>query len=138
MPNNGKTIFQNLSNIMGINNPGAVGKSEFLSKDLPGNEILFATNDKAEYEKKLNQYKQEKYLAYQWRNAGIENHMESLASYTAVKLMYRDCDLMDGVPEIGTALDIIADEVCNISTDNQLVKVSSKSKRIKSILEDLF
>ena len=138
MPNNGKTIFQNLSSIMGINKPDAVGDNQFLSTTLPGNEVLFATNDKAEYERKLNQYKQEKYLAYQWQRAQIENNMESLASYTAVKLMYRDCDLMDGVPEIGTALDIIADEVCNLSSDNQLLKISSKSKRIKSILEDLW
>lgn len=138
MPNNGKTIFQNLSNIMGINKADAVGDNQFLNNSLPGNEVLFATNDKAEYEKKLNQYKQEKYLAYQWQRAQIENNMESLASYTAVKLMYRDCDLMDGVPEIGTALDIIADEVCNLSSDNQLLKISSKSKRIKSVLEDLF
>ena len=138
MPNNGKTIFQNLSSIMGFNKPDAMGDNQFLSKSLPGNEILFATNDKAEYERKLNQYKQEKYLAYQWQRAAIENNMESLASYTAVKLMYRDADLMDGVPEIGVALDIIADEVCNLSSDNQILKVSSKSKRIKSILEDLF
>ena len=138
MPNNGKTIFQNLSSIMGINKPDAVGNNDFLNNSLPGNDILFATNDKAEYERKLNQYKQEKYLAYQWQRAQVENNMESLASYTAVKLMYRDCDLMDGVPEIGTAIDIIADEVCNLSSDNQLIKVSSKSKRIKSILEDLF
>ena len=138
MPNNGKTIFQNLSSIMGISKPDAVGDNQFLSNSLPGNEILFATNDKAEYERKLNQYKQEKYLAYQWQRAQVENNMESLASYTAVKLMYRDADLMDGVPEIGTALDIIADEVCNLSSDNQILKISSKSKRIKSILEDLF
>lgn len=138
MPSNGKTVFQNLSNIMGIGKSNAVGENEFLSQSLPGNEILFATNDKAEYERKLNQYKQEKYLAYQWQRAAVENNMESLASYTAVKLMYRDCDLMDGVPEIGTALDIIADEVCNLSSDNQILKISSKSKRIKSILEDLF
>ena len=138
MPNNGKTIFQNLSSIMGISKPDAVGNNQFLSNSLPGNEILFATNDKAEYERKLNQYKQEKYLAYQWQRAQVENNMESLASYTAVKLMYRDSDLMDGVPEIGTALDIIADEVCNLSSDNQILKISSKSKRIKSILEDLF
>ena len=61
MPSNGKTVFQNLSNIMGINKPGSVGTNEFLNSDRPGSEILFATNDKAEYEKKLNQYKQEYY-----------------------------------------------------------------------------
>ena len=51
MPNNGKTIFQNLSSIMGISKPDAVGDNQFLSNSLPGNEILFATNDKAEYER---------------------------------------------------------------------------------------
>ena len=51
MPNNGKTIFQNLSSIMGISKPDAVGNNQFLSNSLPGNEILFATNDKAEYER---------------------------------------------------------------------------------------
>ena len=138
MPSNGKTVFQNLSDIMGINKSAAVGYNEFLSNNKPGNEILFSTNNKEEYERKLKQYKQEKYLAYQWQKSAIENNMESLASYTAVKLMYRDCDLMDGTPEIGTALDMIADETCNISSDNQILKISSKSKRIKSILEDLF
>lgn len=138
MASNGKTIFQNLSSIMGVTKPDAIGDNQFMSNSLPGNDILFATNNKDEYERKLNQYKQEKYLAYQWQRAAVENNMESLASYTAVKLMYRDADLMDGVPEIGTALDIIADEVCNLSSDNQILKISSKSKRIKSILEDLF
>ena len=138
MASNGKTVFQNLSSIMGIGKSNAIVDNEFLSQSLPGNEILFATNDKEEYERKLNQYKQEKYLAYQWQRAAVENNIESLASYTAVKLMYRDCDLMDGVPEIGTAIDVISDEACNLSSDNQLIKVSSKSKRIKSILEDLF
>ena len=51
MANNGRTIFQNLSSIMGIGKPDAVGDNQFLSNTLPGNEVLFATNDKAEYEK---------------------------------------------------------------------------------------
>lgn len=132
MPNNGKTIFQNLSSIMGISKPDAVGDNQFLSNSLPGNEILFATNDKAEYERKLNQYKQEKYLAYQWQRAQVENNMESLASYTAVKLMYRDADLMDGVPEIGTALDIIADETC-LHGDTEIKLLNGKTHTIKEL-----
>ena len=132
MPNNGKTIFQNLSSIMGISKPDAVGDNQFLSNSLPGNEILFATNDKAEYERKLNQYKQEKYLAYQWQRAQVENNMESLASYTAVKLMYRDADLMDGVPEIGTALDIIADETC-LHGDTEIKLLNRKTHTIKEL-----
>lgn len=132
MPNNGKTIFQNLSSIMGINKPDAVGNNDLLNTSLPGNEILFATNDKAEYERKLNQYKQEKYLAYQWQRAQVENNMESLASYTAVKLMYRDSDLMDGVPEIGTALDIISDETC-LHGDTEIKLLNGETHTIREL-----
>ena len=42
--------------------------------------------------------------------SGYDNALENLAGYTAVKLMYRDVDLMDGTPEIGTALDIISED----------------------------
>ena len=64
--------------------------------------------------------------------------MESLASYTAVKLMYRDVDLMDGCPEIGTALDIISEEVCPINSKGVMINIYSRSKRTKAMLEDLF
>ena len=102
------------------------------------NRVLFSTNDKAEYERKLNTYKQQKYLAYQWKKVGADNAMESLAGYTAVKLMYRDADLMDGSPEIGTALDIISEEACPLTSKGKMINVYSASKRTKAMLEDLF
>ena len=102
------------------------------------NQILFTTNDKAEYEKRLETFKQQKYLAYQWKKAGADNALESLAGYNAVKLMYRDVDLMDGTPEIGTALDIISEETCPINSDGIMLNIYSRSQRTKSILEDLF
>jgi uncharacterized membrane protein YgcG len=54
--------------------------------------------------------------------------------------MYMDADLMDSYPEIGAALDLISEE-CVVTTGSRqgmVVNVSSKSDRIKSILEDLF
>jgi hypothetical protein len=102
------------------------------------NRVLYTTTDKADYERKLATYQQQKALAYQWKKVGADNAMESLAGYTAVKLMYRDADLMDGSPEIGTALDIISEEACPLTSDGKMINVYSSSKRTKAMLEDLF
>ena len=140
MANNNLTIFQRLSNA--FRGTGRNDISPDIITTTPGledsNRVLFSTNDKSEYERKLNTYKQQKYLAYQWKKVGADNAMESLAGYTAVKLMYRDADLMDGSPEIGTALDIISEEVCPITSNGKMINVYSSSKRTKAMLEDLF
>ena len=141
MANNNLTIFQRLNNV--FRGTGRESVSPDVITTPPGvgdaaNRVLFSTNDKNEYERKLNTYKQQKYLAYQWKKVGADNAMESLAGYTAVKLMYRDADLMDGSPEIGTALDIISEESCPLTSKGKMINVYSSSKRTKAMLEDLF
>ena len=141
MANNNLTIFQRLNNV--FRGTGRDNISPDVITTPPGmgdaaNRVLFSTNDKNEYERKLNTYKQQKYLAYQWKKVGADNAMESLAGYTAVKLMYRDADLMDGSPEIGTALDIISEETCPLTSKGKMINVYSSSKRTKAMLEDLF
>ena len=141
MANNNLTIFQRLNNV--FRGTGRESVSPDVVTTPPGagdaaNRVLFSTNDKNEYERKLNTYKQQKYLAYQWKKVGADNAMESLAGYTAVKLMYRDADLMDGSPEIGTALDIISEETCPLTSKGKMINVYSSSKRTKAMLEDLF
>jgi hypothetical protein len=141
MANNNLTIFQRLNQVF-----RGTGR-ENLSPDImttpqgnyaEANRVLYTTTDKAEYERKLATYQQQKALAYQWKKVGADNAMESLAGYTAVKLMYRDCDLMDGSPEIGTALDIISEEACPLTSKGTMINVYSASKRTKAMLEDLF
>ena len=141
MANNNLTIFQRLNNV--FRGTGRDNISPDVITTPPGmgdaaNRVLFSTNDKNEYERKLNTYKQQKYLAYQWKKVGADHAMESLAGYTAVKLMYRDADLMDGSPEIGTALDIISEETCPLTSKGKMINVYSSSKRTKAMLEDLF
>lgn len=63
---------------------------------------------------------------------------ETLAGLTNVKLMYRDADLMDAFPEIGAALDIVAEESCVNNDKGHIINIYSKSERVKAILEDLF
>ena len=136
-----QTIFQRLNNIFRGSGRSSVSPDVMTTDPTQGytqNRVLYSTNDKADYEKKLKALKQQKYLAYQWKKAGADNAMESLAGYNAVKLMYRDVDLMDACPEIGTALDIISEEACPITSDGQMLKIYSRSNRVKSILEDLF
>lgn len=131
------TIFQRLNNVFKTSNRVGIS-DDVLTKKFVDNKILYSTNDKADYEKQLAALKQQKYLSYQWKKAGADNAMSSIAGYTAVKLMYRDVDLMDGTPEIGTALDIVSEETCPITSDGSMLIIESSSKRIKSILEDLF
>ena len=137
--NSNLTIFQRLSRTFRGSGRGSISQDVISSRygDNP-DRVLFSTNDRNEYEKKLNSLRQQKYLAYVWKKAAADNSMESLAGYTAVKLMFRDADLMDGTPEIGAALDIIAEEACPLTSDGRMVNIYSKSKRTKAMLEDLF
>lgn len=134
--NTNKTIFQRLGDI--FTRRGAVPDSVSTVSNMPSDTILFSTNDKAAYEQKLAQLKQEKLLARQWVRAGNTITYEEQSKYTATQLMYRDADLMDMTPEIGAALDIIADEICTMDSKGRMLTVQSKSGRVKSILEDLF
>ena len=140
MADNNMTIFQRLNNVFRGANRTSVANTMVTSPSTFSNQdrVIFSTNDRAEYEKKLASLRQQKYLAYQWKKAEADNAMESLAGYNAVKLMYRDVDLMDGCPEIGTALDIISEEACPLSSDGKMLNIYSRSKRTKAILEDLF
>jgi len=140
MAQNNLTIFQRLNNVFRGSNRTSISDMMTTAPTTMSNQdrVLFSTNDKNEYERKLASLRQQKYLAYQWKRAAADNAMESLAGYNAVKLMYRDVDLMDGSPEIGTALDIISEEACPLTSDGKMLKISSRSKRTKAILEDLF
>ena len=134
--NTNKTIFQRLTSILG--RQGSVPDTMSTVSNMPSNTVLFSTNDKNEYMARLNQMRQEKLLARQWVKAGNEMKWEDQSKYTATQLMYRDADLMDMTPEIGAALDIIADEICTMDSKGRMLTVQSKSGRVKSVLEDLF
>lgn len=101
-------------------------------------DIIFRTKDKEEYEQQLLQKKQQKLLNNMWIKANVQLANNSLMGLNPIRMMYRDADLMDGFPEIGAALDIVAEESCVINDKSNIINVTSKSERIKSILEDLF
>ena len=140
MPNtNRPTVFQNLTKLLNGNSiPQVFQKPDQSSEFVTPNSVVYQAKNQADYDAKMQQLKQQKLLSYQWQKAGADNAMESLAGYTAVKLMLRDADLMETMPEIGAALDIYAEEACCMTSKGKMLNIYSKSDRIKAILEDLF
>ena len=131
------TIFQKLTNILSNSNDIQTAVKKVNSYGLDDSDILFRTKNKDEYDSKLRQLRQGHLLAKQWKKATYELTNKSLAGLNEVKMMYRDADLMDLFPEIGTALDIVSEEACFIKKDAFMVNVTSKSERVKSIIQDL-
>ena len=140
MPKN-KTVFQRLTDVVigvgnGTTNMGPVITNYSLPKT--NNEVLYTFDNEADRDRKLQQLKQQKLLAYQWVKMGYDTSMEQLAGNNQIKVMYRDVDLMDTWPEIGAALDIAAEEATCLNPKKKMLNIYSKSERIQSVLEDLF
>ena len=138
MANNNKTIFQRLSTVI-RNHSGNESSLErsMLTKHDP-DEVIFQTTDKSEYERKMQTLSQEKLLGMQWVKAGVDNMEKTIQTKSQMHLLYYDCDLMDAWPEIHGALDIMSEEACVVGATGKIINVTSKSERIRSILEDLF
>ena len=136
------TVFQTLERALKSNFTSDQGIQPHVnSYDMSGaNSVLYKTHDKQDYEKTKLELQQNQYLKSRWIKANVDLSVTAFAGLTNVKLMYRDADLMDSFPEIGAALDTVAEESSLPSTENggQIVNVYSKSERIKAILEDLF
>lgn len=136
-----KNILQRLTDVViGVGNGSQnnIAKSPSIYDIKPGDNVLYQFKSAEERDHKLIQLKQEKLLAYQWRKAAFDGTSIKALSGNQVKVMYRDADLMDAWPEIGAALDIMAEESTTINSKGKILNISSKSDRIISILEDLF
>lgn len=140
------TIYQKLSRVMfgggiQLNNSDMQQNKNITVNSYNMNtpdDIVFKTTDKNEYEQQLLQKKQQKLLNNMWIKANVQLANNSLMGLNPIRMMYRDADLMDGFPEIGAALDIVSEESCVPNDKSNIINISSKSERVKSILEDLF
>lgn len=134
-----RTIFQKLTNVMigtsSASQPKKVVSNYTMSSP---NDVMYSFDSKEERDLKLKQLKQQRLLSYQWKKIGYDTSMEQMAGTPQVRIMYRDADLMDGWPEIGSALDIYSEEATVLNKKNKMLNISSKSNRIVSVLEDLF
>ena len=136
MENNNQnlTVWQKLSKSFGPDSTLGQGQPDY---KLDKSELL-KTQDKAEYERAKLQNQQSLYLSTNW--AKVENNLYTQAIYyepTRLAAFY-DYESMEYTPEISTALDIYAEESTTPNQDGYVLQVYSESKRIKSILVDLF
>lgn len=129
------TIFQRLNKVLGNENYHI---DDINSYNIKGDDVLFQTHSREEFEIKSLELKQQNLLARQWKRAQYDISNKAINGLNNVKLMYRDAELMDDFPEIGTALDIVSEEVCNVPDSGFMVNITSKSERVKSVLQDLF
>ena len=136
MENNNQnlTVWQRLSKTFGPDSTLGQGRPDY---QLDKKEIL-KTQDKGEYERAKLQNQQSLYLSTNW--AKVENNLYTQAVYyepTRLAAFY-DYESMEYTPEISTALDIYAEEATTPDANGYILQVFSESKRIKSILVDLF
>ena len=132
--NQNLTVWQKLSKTFGPDGTLGQGEPDYR---LDKSEIL-KTKDKAEYEREKLQKQQSLYLSSNWTK--VENNLYTQAVYyepTRLAAFY-DYESMEYTPEISTALDIYSEESTTPNQDGYVLQVYSESKRIKSILVDLF
>ena len=132
--NNNLTVWQKLSSVFG---PNSLMNQDFPTFKFDKKELL-KTTSKQEYEREKLQAQQTYYLANQWQK--IESNLYTQATYyepTRLSAFY-DYESMEFTPEISAALDIYAEESTTLNQDGYMIQIYSESKRIKSILVDLF
>ena len=132
------TIFQRLNLLFGNGQTVNQQYQEKVNKyNINGDTVIFKTRNKEEYENEKATLKQQHLLAHQWVRAQYDVANRALAGLTDVKIMYRDADLMDLFPEIGAGLDVLCEEATFTPSKGYMVDVTSKSERVKSIIQDL-
>ena len=132
--NNDLTVWQRLSR--------AFGPNSLLNQDYPTYKLdkkeLLKTTSQSEYEREKLQAQQTYYLSNQWTK--IESNLYTQAVYyepTRLASFY-DYESMEYTPEISAALDIYGEESTTVDENGYMLQIYSESKRIKSILADLF
>jgi hypothetical protein len=128
------TVWQRLGKAFG---PNSTMDQETPVFKFDKKELLKTTN-KQEYENEKLQAQQTMYIGKQWQK--VESNLYQQAVYYEPTRMasYYDYESMEYTPEISAALDVYSEESTTPDKDGHILKVYSESKRIKSVLVDLF
>ena len=128
------TVWQRLGKVFG---PNATLDQQSPVFKFDKQELL-KTTDKAEFEKEKLQAQQTMYIGKQWQK--VEGNLYQQAVYYEPTRMasYYDYESMEYTPEISAALDIYGEESTTPDKDGHILQIYSESKRIKSVLADLF
>ena len=98
----------------------------------------FKTTNKAEYEQELLARRQQDYLYKQFHRIETYNHIITQSFESRRNIQYTDYRLMGEYAIIGRALDIYASESTTVDRKGVMLKISSKSEKVKRELEYLF
>ena len=128
------TVWQRLGKVFG---PNATLDQQAPVFKFDKKELL-KTTDKQEFEKEKLQAQQTMYIGKQWQK--VESNLYTQAVYYEPTRMasYYDYESMEYTPEISAALDIYGEESTTPDKDGYMLQIYSESKRIKSVLADLF
>jgi hypothetical protein len=135
--NKNLTVFQRLGQILG---PDAATKTQIkqTQKYNIGKGELLKTDNKAEFEQAKLQAQQSKYLGQVWKKVESGLFQQSMNYETTRIGSYSDFEAMEFYPTIAAALDVMMEESTTLNDKGKMMNIYSDSKRVKSILEDLF
>jgi hypothetical protein len=128
------TVWQRLGKVFG---PNATLDQQSPVFKFDKKELL-KTTDKDEFEREKLQSQQTMYIGKQWQK--VEGNLYQQAVYYEPTRLasYYDYESMEYTPEISAALDIYGEESTTPDKDGHILQIYSESKRIKSVLADLF
>tara|TARA_R110000782_G_scaffold83335_2_gene163340 strand:+ start:4251 stop:6284 length:2034 start_codon:yes stop_codon:yes gene_type:complete len=131
------TVFQKLGQVLG---PDAATKTQIqqTQKYNIGKGEILKTDNKAEYETAKKQAQQSKYLGQVWKKVESGLFQQSMNYETTRIGSYADFEAMEFYPTIAAALDVMMEESTTLNPQGKMMNIYSDSKRVKSILEDLF
>ena len=137
MANKNLTVFQRLGQILG---PDTATKTQIqqTQKYNIGKGELLKTDNKAEFDAAKLQAQQSKYLGQVWKKVESGLFQQSMNYETTRIGSYSDFEAMEFYPTIAAALDVMMEESTTLNSHGKMMNIYSDSKRVKSILEDLF
>ena len=131
------TIFQRLGQV--ISPDGIKPKQQPSTQRYNiGSGELLKTDNKAEYETAKLQAQQNKYLGSVWKKVESGLFQQSINYETTRIGSYADFEAMEFYPTIAAALDVMMEESTTLNDQGKMMNIYSDSKRVKTILEDLF
>jgi hypothetical protein len=135
--NQNKTVLQKLTQMLRKGGAAAKPQDPDHTYVLNAGEFL-RTQDKSEYDKKKLQLQQSQYLLDKWVKIDNELYNKATVHETTRMSAYFDYEGMEFTPEISAALDIYSEESTTPSEKGHILSIFSESKRVKSVLANLF
>ena len=135
--NQNLTVFQKLTQMFGFVGTSKPQPESNPSFNFSKDELLKSTS-REEFQKELLQSQQSQYIADKWGKLDQSLYNQSVYYEPNRLAAYYDYESMEFTPEISAALDIYAEESTTMSEKGEILTIYSESKRVKSILDDLF